>query len=141
LIVVDTNVIAAFYLRSEGRETARLVWQKDADWHAPVLWISEFRNVLMLYLRRQLIEQGTFVEALTFARGSIASHEAIADTDSIVRDLALASGCTTYDCEYVALARSLGVSLITWDRQVVNAFPETAQTPEKFVEDMRERNT
>lgn len=134
MIVVDTNVIAAFYLRSEGREIVRLVGQKDRDWHAPVLWVSEFRNVLMLYLRRQLIEPGTFLEALRLARRSIASHEAIGDADAMIRDLALASGCTTYDCEYVALARSLGVSLITWDRQVVNAFPDIALTPEKFIE-------
>ena len=49
-----------------------------------------------------------------------------------VLHLALRSGCSAYDCEFVALARDLDVNLITTDRQVLKAFPDTAMSPEDF---------
>jgi len=47
----------------------------------------------------------------------------------LVLDLASASGCSAYDCEYVALARHLDVKLITTDKQILQSFPETAIIP------------
>lgn len=49
-------------------------------------------------------------------------------------DLALASKCSTYDCEYVALATVLRVPLVATDRAVLKAFPERAITPRAFFE-------
>jgi len=40
--------------------------------------------------------------------------------------LAIQSGCTAYDCEYVALAEALDVPLVTEDRDVLRAFPARA---------------
>jgi predicted nucleic acid-binding protein len=50
-----------------------------------------------------------------------------------VLNLASRSGCTAYDCEYVALAEALDVLLITEDREVLRAFPDRAISPEKFI--------
>ena len=41
--------------------------------------------------------------------------------------LAFESGRSAYDCEFVALARELGVPLITCDRQLVRTFPAVAR--------------
>lgn len=43
-----------------------------------------------------------------------------------VLELAHTSGCTSYDCEFVALARKLGTRLVTADRRLAAAFPEDA---------------
>ena len=43
-----------------------------------------------------------------------------------VLTLASRSGCSAYDCEFVALAQDLGVALVTNDREVLRAFPDTA---------------
>jgi predicted nucleic acid-binding protein len=43
-----------------------------------------------------------------------------------VLQLAAASRCTAYDCEYVALAYALDVPLVTVDRQILSHFPERA---------------
>ena len=50
-----------------------------------------------------------------------------------VLNLAASSGCTAYDAEFVALARGLSVPLVTMDRELLEKFPETAVTPERFL--------
>ena len=49
MIVADTNVIA---YPSPYTELAERLFGTDPHWIAPVLWRSEMRNVLALYLRR-----------------------------------------------------------------------------------------
>jgi predicted nucleic acid-binding protein len=44
----------------------------------------------------------------------------------MVLDLVNRSDCSAYDCEYVALAKQLGLKLVTMDRKVLRAFPEVA---------------
>ena len=51
-----------------------------------------------------------------------------------VLELVKDSGCTAYDCEYVALAQDLGVPLVTADKQVLRSFPKIAVSLEQFAE-------
>jgi predicted nucleic acid-binding protein len=46
--------------------------------------------------------------------------------------LAAASGCSAYDCEFVALAREFGLPLVTSDHMIVQQFPETAVSLQAF---------
>jgi predicted nucleic acid-binding protein len=43
-----------------------------------------------------------------------------------VLEFAHRSGCTTYDCEFVAVAESLKISLVTLDAAILKAFPRRA---------------
>jgi predicted nucleic acid-binding protein len=52
VIVVDSNVLAYLYLPSDYTEAAERLYQRDAEWHAPILWRSEYRNILAGYMRR-----------------------------------------------------------------------------------------
>jgi predicted nucleic acid-binding protein len=61
VIVVDTNVLAYLYLPTTHTRRAETLLDSDPDWAAPVLWRSEFRNVLIGYLRRRSL---TFEAAL-----------------------------------------------------------------------------
>jgi predicted nucleic acid-binding protein len=47
--------------------------------------------------------------------------------------LAVSSGCSAYDAEFVVLARELGVSLVTLDKELLDKFPGTAVSPERFL--------
>ncbi len=38
--------------------------------------------------------------------------------------LAARSGCSAYDCEFVALSISLDAPLVTADRQLITSFPD-----------------
>ena len=52
MIVADTNLIAYFFIPGEHTTAAKSVFLRDPDWVAPLLWKSEFRNVLATYLRQ-----------------------------------------------------------------------------------------
>lgn len=122
MIVADTNVLLYHYTSADfGKLTAALLAQ-DADWHAPLLWRSEFRNGLATFMRAGYlhVKQSAqyFQHAALFMQGR--EHEPDA---ARVLDLAAKSGCTAYDCEYVDLAERLAAPLITADKKLIKAFP------------------
>jgi predicted nucleic acid-binding protein len=131
VIVVDTNVLAYLLLDSPFTAAAERAWRKDQEWSAPRLWRSEFRNLLVPYLRRNEKDLAEAVALLEQAVRLLEDGERNPPTSSILA-LATTSGCTAYDCEFVALAESLGVPLVTCDRQVLRAFPGRAVSLEEF---------
>ena len=125
MIVVDSNVLAYLYLPGEHTEAAERWLERDPDWVAPVLWRSEFRNILAGYLRRGSL---TFDQAHTLQREA---EDLLADSefevDSLkVLELVRNSDCSAYDCEFVALALQLEARLVTMDSKLLRAFPEIA---------------
>jgi predicted nucleic acid-binding protein len=121
VIVADTNLIAYLLVDGPFTKEARAVYEKDNDWVAPSFWRSEFRNVLVLSLRRSVM---TFTEALEVMEDADLLMEG-KDRDSAssrILRLAADSGCSAYDCEFVALAQDLGVPLVTSDRALIEKF-------------------
>ena len=55
MIVVDTNIISYLYLSSERSAQVEKAFLKDPEWAVPLLWRSEFRNVLAQYLRKGIL--------------------------------------------------------------------------------------
>jgi predicted nucleic acid-binding protein len=132
MIVIDTNIIAALYIENAHMDEAEALLATEPHWFAPLLWRSEFRNVLTQYVRHRSM---TITEALTiveYAEELISEVETPTHSPRILR-LAYASGCSAYDCEYVALAQDIGTVLITFDRRLLTAFPNVAMTPSAFL--------
>lgn len=125
MIVVDTNVIAYFYLPGPFASAAQSLHQRDPDWAAPALWRSELRNVLSLYLRKRLLILDEALEIQAAAESLLADNEFQVDSGDVLR-LAEQSNCSAYDCEFAALAKRLGVSLVSTDKKVLRAFPGLA---------------
>ncbi len=125
MIVADTNLIAYLAMPSPYTEAAERLLVRDPEWVAPALWRSEFRNVLSLYLRKGLIrfEQALEMQAEMESLFQGKEYE-VASLD--VLSLVNQSECSAYDCEFVALAKGLGVRLVTMDRKLVSCFPDTA---------------
>jgi predicted nucleic acid-binding protein len=126
MIVVDTNILAYLYLPGEYTEAAETLLESDPDWAAPVLWRSEFRNILAGYMRRGSL---SFDQALAIqeeVESLLAGAEYEVDSRSVMM-LVKDSDCSAYDCEFVALAMQLGTSLVTMDGKLLRAFPETAR--------------
>jgi predicted nucleic acid-binding protein len=123
VIVVDTNVVAYLYLPTEFTPYSEALLERDADWAAPLLWRSEFRNILAGYLRRKLLTFDAATSLQTEAEYLLAGAEhevASRQVLELVRD----SDCSAYDCEFVALAMNLGVRLVTMDARILRAFPK-----------------
>lgn len=125
MITVDTNVIAALYLSNANTAQAEALLLQDADWIAPVLWRSELRNVLALYLRKQMLGFDQAYNIQTEAESLMAGREYDVDSLEILR-LCDTSGCSAHACEYVALAHRTGTALYTSDKQILRAFPAIA---------------
>ena len=125
MIVVDSNVLAYLYLPGEYTTAAETLLEQDSDWAAPILWRSEFRNILARYLRRKAItfEQANSLqrEAESLLEGAEFEVESLAVLE-LVRD----SDCSAYDCEFIALAMKLDTTLITMDKKLLRAFPKRA---------------
>lgn len=125
MIVADTNIISYLFLPTEFSDKASRLYKSDPDWAAPILWRSEFRNVLALYLRQKII---TLPEALAIqeeAEGLMAEREFSVPSASVL-SLADSSKCSAYDCEFVALAKQLSIKLVTGDKKILSEFPEVA---------------
>jgi len=127
VIVVDSNVVAYLYLPGDHTAKAEALLERDPDWAVPVLWRSEFRNILAGYLRRKTL---TFAQACGLqseAEDLLAGSEFEVDSKAVlalVRD----SDRSAYDCEFVALAQKLQVKLVTMDAKLLKAFPKHAES-------------
>jgi predicted nucleic acid-binding protein len=125
MIVVDTNILAYLYLPGEYTSLAEKLLAKTDDWAVPALWRSEFRNIMAGCLRRNELSFEHAIALQLEAESLVAGNEYEVDSRKsleLVRD----SNCSAYDCEFVALAQSLNTHVVTADRKILRAFPDTA---------------
>jgi predicted nucleic acid-binding protein len=131
MIAVDANIIAALYLSSDRSAQAEQVLRRDPEWVAPLLWRSELRSVLALYLRKKLLTLPDALAVMDEAGRLMRDREYEVASVQVLR-LVAGSTCSAYDCEFVALAQDLGVPLVTTDRQVLAQFPGLAVPLEEY---------
>jgi predicted nucleic acid-binding protein len=127
MIVVDSNILAYLYLPGERTADAEGLFERDPEWAVPVLWRSEFRNILAGYIRRNTL---TFQQACKIqneAESLLSGSEFEVDS-RVVLELVRDSDCSAYDCEFVALAIKLNTKVVTADKKVLRAFPAYATT-------------
>ena len=133
MIVVDNDVISYFWLDADRTDAARATRERNADWVAPRLWRSEFRNVLYQHMRHRDLPLDDALRIAREVEADMADQTYEVATPDVLR-LVEATGHSAYDCEYVALARRLGVSLVTGDKRLSDLFPDTAVLLESFVQ-------
>lgn len=134
MIVVDTNQIAYLLIGGDLTDTVRRVFIRDSTWSAPLLWRSQFRSILAQYIRRDELRSSQAVRIQRMAEEFLSGREHLIDSEKILR-LVEQSGCSAYDCEFVALAMELRVPLVTSDKQILREFPKIAMSPDAFAED------
>lgn len=124
MIVVDTNILAYLYLPGEYTALAEELLETTNSWAVPVLWRSDFRNILAGCLRRNELSSDNAIALQLEAESLVAGNEYEVDSLKVL-ELVRDSNCSAYDCEFVALARSLNTHLFTADKKVLKAFPDT----------------
>lgn len=131
MIVADVNLIAYLLIEGEHTGAAQAALNRDPEWAAPLLWRSEWRNVLAGYLRRGELDLDGVFERLALAEAVVRGRE-YAPEGRRVMELVAASRLSAYDCEYAALADHLAVPLVSNDARLVRAFPERAVLLSEF---------
>lgn len=132
MIIADANLIGNLFIKSEHSSLAIQVFEKDPDWYAPILWQSEVRSMVTSYLRHKLLTLDRAHQIMDEAHDLMVEHERFISSD-LVLELVASSKCTSYDCEYVALAKEMNLTLVTFDRAVVRDFPQIAVFPQYFI--------
>ena len=134
MIVVDTNAIGYLFLSSEHAPSVEKALKKDSEWATPILWRSEFRNVLALYLKKKLITLQQAQQIMNGALELLRGREYEVSSYEVLR-LASESKCSAYDCEFIAVANDLNVHLVTVDKQLLREFPSAAIALNAFIGD------
>ena len=124
--------IAHFLLPGEHSLAAERAFRKDPGWAAPLLWRSEFRNILATLSRRRVIDAASALMIMEEAELLMDENEFVVDSAEVLA-LCGRSPCSAYDCEFVALARQFRIPLVTLDEGILSAFPEDAIGLEKFI--------
>ena len=122
MIVVDSNVLAYLYLPGEFTAAADALLEREPEWAAPILWRSEFRNILAGYMRRGVLSLEQATNLQSEAESLLGGNEFEVESPAVL-ELVLDSDCSTYDCEFVALALKLDIKLVTMDKKLLHAFP------------------
>jgi len=113
-------------------ESVERLYEADPEWMAPLLWKSEFRNVLALYLRKGLLSLETALQLQGQAE-SIMEQNEFEIASAPILTLAKESGCSAYDCEFISLAHQLNVPLVTQDKKLLREFSDTAISIDDFL--------
>lgn len=131
MIVVDTNVIAYLWIPGENTVHTERVFRLDPHWVSPLLWRSEFRNVLTGALRKKRMSLELANQIMSEAEALLRGREYTVSSRHVL-ELADRSGCSAYDCEFVALAEDLGTKLVTTDQGILKEFSPRAVSPDSF---------
>lgn len=132
MIAVDTNLIAHLFVESGSSGVARQILVRDPEWTSPILWRSEFRNALVKCLWAGSVQRDKAHKIMTAALTLMSGREYHVASDDVL-ELATEARCSAYDAEFVSLARELEVPLVTTDRELLEKFPDTAVSPERFL--------
>ncbi len=132
MIVVDANILIYSLIKCDQSPLIQKLRGKDADWRTAALCLHETVNVLTTYQRREVL---TFVQCRALLSHverfiKVAQCEVVMDT---VLAVAAEYAITGYDAQYVALAQSLNVPLITEDRKLQKAVPAIALSMQEFL--------
>jgi predicted nucleic acid-binding protein len=126
VIVADCTLITQLFLKTDNVDSAEAL--SGLRWVVPPLWRSELRNVCRRYIFAGRTSLAEARHVMRLAEARLASSERHVSSD-LVLAVVVEARCPAYDAEYVVLARTLGVPLVTSDSQLHRLFPTVAISP------------
>ncbi len=130
-LVVDASVVVKLYFAEEFSEDVERRFSSAKELIAPDFLLVETANVIWKRYRHGdiskeqasgIAEQIKTLPLDYYASGNLAT-EAL--------NLAIKTGCTVYDCMYIALAVQQDAVMVSGDRRLVNSLADTPL--EKYV--------
>ena len=132
MIVADSNLIAYLLLPSPKNEIAEKALRIDSEWSAPLLWRSEFRNILALYMRKYEMTVAQAQTTMDKAESIFNGREYSVSSDSVI-ELVSRTQLSAYDAEFGVLASELNVPLVTLDKLLLREMEGIAISLDSFV--------
>jgi predicted nucleic acid-binding protein len=132
MIVIDANILIYSLIKCDQSPLVQRLHEKDADWRTAALCLHETLNVLATYLRRDVLKLAQCRTLLGHAGRFVQAAQCEVAMDSALA-VAAQYAITGYDAQYVALAQSLNVPLITEDRKLRKAVPGIAYSMQEFL--------
>ncbi|MBK8504868.1 MAG: type II toxin-antitoxin system VapC family toxin [Saprospiraceae bacterium] len=132
MIVVDANVLLYLWLPGYADKYSQMLLTTDPDWIAPSIWILEVQNVLITHFKQKLISKKEVIWLYSEIENQMLGRTKLV-LSSKVLELGLSSGCSSYDCEYVCLAKELEIPLIRNDKKLIQTFPDFVYSPGAFL--------
>ena len=123
MIAVDSNILA--YLLLDGGKTteARLLLERDPDWHSDAFALIELTNIFATSIRAGNLDLAQATTALAEAQALIdPGLHIVPHTETL--NLASRFRVSAYDARYLGVALALGIPLVTEDRRLRKAAPE-----------------
>jgi len=119
-VVVDASVAAKWFFPEEHSQAAKRLFSRRCQLIAPDLLAAEFGNLTWKRVRRrELTPDDASSLILDFFRlplSLISSGPLL----PIALDMAIDTGCSVYDCLYLALALNQDAVLVTADQRFAN---------------------
>ena len=134
MIVADTNLIVQLTLKLAQTEQAQSVYSRDPVWIMPELWRHEYLNVLANYLRFDNKPREVLINAWQGAAKLFENSVQPVDMEFAL-ELAGDLNITAYDAQYLSLAKTSRVKLVTEDRKLRNAAPGLTSSMKEFLTD------
>lgn len=132
MIVVDANILIYALIESQYTPLVDQLRLKEPDWRTTALCLHEVVNVLATYQRRSILTLAQCRELLAYAQSFIEVAQCEVGMDAVLT-AAAEYKVTGYDAQYVVLAKSLNLSLITEDRKLRLAAPEVAVSMQDYL--------
>jgi hypothetical protein len=128
VIVPDGRILASLFLPGPFSPTSEALFRRDSRWVAPAAWRHAFLRMAASHVRGGRTSPEEATAAWRRAQAMMERGEFTVDGAHVLR-LAVESGSPVLVCEFVAAARFAAAPLVTEDRRVLAAFPDTAVTP------------
>lgn len=132
MIVVDTNIISYLFMSGERSLEVEQLLSHDSHWVSSILWRSEFRSVLGLYLRKNILNLSETLQIIQAAEALLAGREYQVSSTHVMKLLSTGN-CSAYDCEFIALAQYLNTPLITADKKILKEYPDIAKSVDSYI--------
>ena len=129
-VVVDTDVVAYYLLGTEPFvEEVRQFWRTLEEASAPTHWEAELANAVWMAVRMGVLPAEEGHRKLDMAARLGIESVAPRSLWQPALTRALSSGAAVYDTLFVELAVRRSLPLATFDRNVLEKFPEIAHRP------------
>src|SRR2546425_779601 len=115
MVVADTNIIAALFIRTAHSDKSLALRTRDAVWRTDPFALVEFSNVLATYERASYLTKAEAVERLRLAEEFLKPNFYNVPHATAL-EFAMRHKVTAYDARFLAVAQHFHNKLTTEDR-------------------------